>query len=90
MAKLSSRAARIKTAAETAFGPRGLTRLAKAAGISKQMLSFIVTGAKPVSDDVYRKFAEALDKEAARLEGVAVKLVKLSYQMLEDLPRPRG
>lgn len=50
MAKLSPRAVAIKAAAESAFGPRGLTQLAAAAGVSKQILSFIVTGRKLASD----------------------------------------
>ncbi len=85
MARLSPRAARIKAAAEAAFGPRGLTKLAVAAGVSKQILSFIVTGAKPVTDDVYRRVAEALAKEADRARGVGLKLDKVALQMLREL-----
>ncbi|MHC2844808.1 hypothetical protein [Bradyrhizobium diazoefficiens] len=85
MAKLSSRAARIKTAAETAFGPRGLTRLAKAAGISKQMLSFIVTGAKPVSDDVYRRVAASLRTQASRMAKQALVVETMAQRMLREL-----
>ncbi|WP_426611198.1 helix-turn-helix domain-containing protein [Bradyrhizobium sp. McL0616] len=60
MVELSPRAARIKAATETAFGLRGLTQLAAAAGVSQQLLSFIVRGDRIVSDDVYRKVADAL------------------------------
>ena len=56
-------------AAEAAYGTRGLTKLAKGAGISKQLLSFIVAGDREVTDDVYRKVAEAIDKEAERIDG---------------------
>jgi hypothetical protein len=83
--KLSTRAARIKAAAIAAYGDRGLTKLALGAGISKQMLSFVVTGAKPVTDDVYRRVAEALAKEADRARGVGLKLDKLALQMLREL-----
>ena len=85
MAKLSARAARIKAAADTAYGPRGLTQLAAAAGISKQMLSFIVTGAKPVSDDVYRKVAEALLTEAGRMTKAAAKIETMAGKMFAEL-----
>lgn len=44
MARHLRRAAQIKTAAETAFGLRGLTQLAAADDVSQQMLSFIVHG----------------------------------------------
>ncbi|WP_340672390.1 helix-turn-helix transcriptional regulator [Bradyrhizobium ottawaense] len=50
MPKLSPRAARIKAAAEAAYGKRGLTQLAKAADVSQQMLSFIVRGERTVSE----------------------------------------
>jgi hypothetical protein len=85
MAKLSPRAVRIKAASAAAFGPRGLTKLAAAAGISKQMMSFIVTGAKPVSDDVYRRVAEGLAKEADRMRAAGLKLDKMALQMLREL-----
>ena len=37
-----------------AYGDRGLTQMAAASGVSKQMLSFVVNGERPVTDDVYR------------------------------------
>jgi hypothetical protein len=83
--KLSARAARIKSAAEVAFGERGLTRMATAAGISKQLLSFIVAGDREVTDDVYRRVAEALAKEADRMRAVGLKLEKAALQMLRDV-----
>ncbi|WP_256805804.1 hypothetical protein [Bradyrhizobium sp. Bra64] len=85
MAKLSPRAARIKAAAVVAYGPRGLTKLAKAADISKQMMSFITTGAKPVSDDVYFKVAEALLKEAARMHKSVMKIEEMAGKMFAEL-----
>ncbi|WLA74283.1 helix-turn-helix transcriptional regulator [Bradyrhizobium diazoefficiens] len=85
MAKLSTRAARIETAAETAFGPRGMTQLATATGVSQQMLSFIVRGERPVSDDAYRKIAAAIAAEAARMRVAGAQLEKMARQMLREL-----
>ena len=53
--------------------------------LSKQMLSFIANGEKPVTDDVYRRVAAALAKEADRLKAVAVKLDNLALQMLREM-----
>jgi transcriptional regulator with XRE-family HTH domain len=93
MAKLSPRAARIKAAAEAAYGPRGLTKLAEAAGLSKQLLSFIAAGDREVTDDVYRRVAEALAKEADRMRAVGLKLDGMALRMLRELgerPPPSG
>jgi hypothetical protein len=79
------RAARIKTALDTAYGPRGLSRMAADAGISKQLLSFIVAGDREVTDDVYRKIAEALLKEAVRERAAAKKIDDLADRMLAEL-----
>ncbi|MEZ0060025.1 MULTISPECIES: hypothetical protein [Bradyrhizobium] len=85
MAKLSHRAARIKAAAEAAYGKRGLTHLAAAADVSQQMLSFVVRDKRTISDDVYRKVALGLKKEADRMRAVGGKLDKLALQMLREL-----
>ncbi|SDG59412.1 hypothetical protein SAMN05216338_1001844 [Bradyrhizobium sp. Rc2d] len=87
MAKLSPRAARIKSAAGLAFGPRGLTKLAAAAKpkLSKQLLSLIVGDEREVTDDVYLRVAEALAREADRMRAVAVKLDKMALQMLREM-----
>ena len=85
MAKLSPRAVKVSVGAVVAFGDRGLTKLAVAAGISKQMLSFIVNGDKPVTDDVYRKVATALAKEADRTKVVGRRLERMALQMLREL-----
>ncbi|OSJ32535.1 hypothetical protein BSZ19_18455 [Bradyrhizobium japonicum] len=65
--------------------PRGLTQLAAAAGVSKQMLSFIATGAKLVSDDVYRKVAEALLTEAGRMTTAVGKIETMAGRMFAEL-----
>lgn len=85
MVKLNPRAARIKSASTALFGERGQTRMAEAIGISKQMLSFLVTGARPVTDDVDRKVAEALLREADRLRGTATKLDDIAGKILRNL-----
>jgi hypothetical protein len=84
MAK-ASRASRIKTALDAAYGPRGLSRMAAAAGISKQLLSFMIAGYREVTDDVYRRIAEALLKEADRERAAANKIDELAGRMLAEL-----
>lgn len=84
MAKLSTRAARIKAAAEAAYGRRGVSQLAEASGVSQQMLSFIVRGRRAVSDDVYLKVADALLKEASRLHKMVMKLEERGARCLPN------
>jgi len=90
MAKLSRRAAAIRAAAETAYGPRGLTQLAAAAKVSKQMLSFVVRDEKAASDGIYRKVAEALLKEAGRMQKAAGKVETMAQRMLRELESAKG
>lgn len=52
MSKLNARAARIKAAGIALYGERGQSKMAATIGISKQMLSFVVTGERAVTDDV--------------------------------------
>jgi transcriptional regulator with XRE-family HTH domain len=85
MAKLSPRAARIKAAAEAAFGPRGLTKLADVSGVSKQLLSFIVAGDREVTDNVRMKVAKGLMIEADRVRAMADKLDKMAGRMIRDM-----
>jgi hypothetical protein len=85
MAKLSPRARSIKAASTMAFGPRGLTRLAELAGVSKQLLSFIVGGVKPVSDDVYMKVAKALMRESERMRLASREVEEMADKMLREL-----
>ncbi|WP_312015489.1 helix-turn-helix transcriptional regulator [Bradyrhizobium manausense] len=49
-----------RTDIDLTCGARGLSRMADTAGISKQLLSFIIAGDREVTADVYRRFAEAL------------------------------
>ena len=85
MAKRILRHVKISTAAVVAFGDRGHSKLAEAAGISRQMMSFIVNGDKPVTDDVYRRVAGALSKEADRMANAGRWLDNMSQQMLREL-----
>jgi plasmid maintenance system antidote protein VapI len=85
MAKPIPRDIKVSVAPVVAFGDRGHSKLAAAAGISRQVMSFIVNGDKPVTDDVYQRVAGALSKEADRLKAVAVKLDKMALQMLREM-----
>lgn len=85
MTKLSPRAVKIGVAAVVAFGDRGLTKLAKAAGISKQMMSYIVAGDREVTDETYRRIANAVAKEAAGMKTMSGRLEKMALQMLAEL-----
>jgi hypothetical protein len=82
---LSTRAARIKAASAAAFGERGLTKMAQAAGVSKQLLAFICAGDREVTDDVYRKVAKALIAQADRVRGTADRLDSMAGRMLREL-----
>ncbi|CUT14546.1 hypothetical protein BF49_5626 [Bradyrhizobium sp.] len=83
--KLSARAERIIHASAALYGERGHGRMAEAIGISKQMMSFIVHGDRPVTDDVERKVAEALVREADRLRKTAERLEDIAIKMREKL-----
>jgi hypothetical protein len=89
MASRVPRHVRISTAAVVAFGDRGHSKLAEAAGISRQMMSFIVNGDKPVTNDVYKRIADALAKEAGRVTNAGRWLENMSQQMLRELT-PKG
>jgi hypothetical protein len=63
------------------------------AGLSKQLLSFIAADDREVTDDVYRRVAEALAKEADRMRAVGLKLGGMALRMLRELgerPPPSG
>lgn len=85
MARLSRRAVKVGVAAVVAFGDRGLTKLARVSGVSKQMLSYVVNGDREVTDDTYRCVANAIAKEATSMRTVSKRLEKLALQMLRDL-----
>lgn len=83
MAKLS-RSDRIKSVL-TLLGEGAATRVAAGADISKQMMSHIVVGRKPASDDVYRRIALALLAEAESGRKAAGKLEEIAGRMLAEL-----
>jgi plasmid maintenance system antidote protein VapI len=82
MAKTEPRAARIKAATTALYGERGQTKMAKSIGISKQMLSFLLAGERPVTDDVEDKVVEALGREIERLGKTTTKLMEIQGRIL--------
>ena len=90
MAKLSARAARIKAAIVALYGERGgQTKMAASIGISKQMLSHILTGRRPVTDDVEDLVVEALGREIELLGKTAQKLEEIQGRILAAAARER-
>jgi hypothetical protein len=80
--KLNARAARIKAATAALYGEWGCqTKMAASVGISKQMLSFIIHGDRPVTDKVEKAVADALARQAARLCTTAKKLDEIAGKM---------
>jgi hypothetical protein len=80
--KLNARAARIKAAMAALYGKWGCqTKMAASVGISKQMLSFIIHGDRPVTDKVEEAVADALAREADRLRTTAKKLDEIAVKM---------
>lgn len=75
--KLSARAKRIVAAGEILHGDAWRTRFAVTIGISKQLLAFIATGERPVSDDVDSKVSSAIEKEIERLKSDIGKLEEI-------------
>ena len=80
-AKISARAVRLRRAAELVYGERGGTRFAESIGISKQLFSAILVGRRAVTDDVERRAAEALRREAKRLRTAAAQLDAMASKM---------
>jgi transcriptional regulator with XRE-family HTH domain len=87
MAKPIPRHVKVSVAAVVAFGDRGHSKLAAAAGISRQMMSFIVNGDREATDDVYRRIAAALLKEADHQRASAAKIDELAGKILADLEK---
>jgi hypothetical protein len=86
--KLNARAARIKTAAAALYGQwGGQTKMAASIGISKQMLSFIINGNRPVTDKVEKAVADALLREADRLRITAKRLDEIAGKILQSIER---
>ncbi|MBR0995648.1 hypothetical protein JQ580_33585 [Bradyrhizobium japonicum] len=83
--KLSPRAVRVVAAAEAAFGKRWQTALAASAGVSQALLAKIAAGDRVVTDEVYRKIAEGLLKQADRLRKSAGRIDEMAGRMLAEL-----
>jgi hypothetical protein len=80
--KLNARAARIKAATAALYGEWGCqTKMAASVGISKQMLSFIIHGDRPVTDKVEKAVADALARQANRLRKTAKKWDEIADKM---------
>jgi hypothetical protein len=82
MAKLSPRGARIKAAGIALYGERWQSAMARSIGISKQLLSFVVTGDRQVTDDVEDRVVAALGREIERLGKTAAKLEEIQGRIL--------
>jgi hypothetical protein len=70
-------AARIAAAGEALYGERRQSAMARSIGISKQLLRFIVTGDRQVTDDVEDKVIEAHSREIERLGKTSKKLSEI-------------
>ncbi len=80
--KLNARAARIKVATAALYGDWGCqTKMAASVGISKQMLSFIIHGDRPVTDKVEKAVADALARQANRLHRTARRWDAIAVRM---------
>ena len=93
--KLNARAARIKVATAALYGEWGCqTKMAASVGISKQMLSFILHGDRPVTDKVEKAVADALARQANRLRTTAKKWDEIAGKMQRrsrrDFPKYDG
>jgi len=86
-AKLSPRARRIIAAGQALAGDRWQTALARASGVSQQLLFFISDGARQVTDDVDRKVAAALFAEAEKGRKTAAKLEEIAAKILASMEK---
>ncbi len=81
--KLNARAARIRVATAALYGEwGGQTKMAARIGISKQMLSFIIHGDRPVTDKVEKAVADAVAREADRLRTTVKQLDAIAEKVL--------
>jgi hypothetical protein len=78
----AARVARIVAAGEALYGKRWQSAMARSIDISKQLMSFIVAGDRPVTDDVEDQVVEALNREIERLHKTAHKLVEIKARIL--------
>ncbi len=77
MSTAQTDASRIAEAGRLLYGERWQSPLARVSGLSQALLSAIVAGDRPLTDDAKTKIAEALVVEAKRLRVTAGKLDRL-------------
>ncbi len=86
MSKLSKRAARIVDAGRLLNGDtRWQSPMARLCALSPALVQKISDGSRDVTDDVYRKVAEALLKEADRLRKAAGTIEKMAGRMHREM-----
>jgi hypothetical protein len=78
----AARVARIVAAGEALYGERWQSAMVRSIGISKQLMSFIISGDRQVTDDVEDKVIEALSGEIERLGKTADKLMEIQGRIL--------
>ncbi len=85
-AKLNARAVRIKAATAALYGDwGGQTKMAASIGISKQMLSFIIHGDRPVTDKVEKAVNDVVAREADRLRTKVKQLDEIAGKILQSV-----
>jgi DNA-binding transcriptional regulator YdaS (Cro superfamily) len=83
--KLNARAVRIKAVTAAPYGEwGGQTKMAASIGISKQMLSFIIHGDRPVTDKVEKAVDDAVAREADRLRTKVKQLDEIAGKILRS------
>lgn len=87
MAKLNPRALRLVAIGESFGGERWQSAMSRATGVSQSYLNMIANGERQVGDDVERRIAEGLLKEADRLRKAAAKLDDIAGKMLHRLEK---
>ena len=79
--KPTPRVARIVAGGKALAGERWQSALSRATGVSQSYLAMITTGERPVTDEVERKVAVGVLKEADRLRRTADKLDDIAGKM---------
>jgi transcriptional regulator with XRE-family HTH domain len=83
--KPTPRVARIVAGGKALAGERWQSALSRATGVSQSYLAMITTGERPITDEVERKVASGLLKEADRLRKTADKLDDIAGKILHSL-----
>jgi predicted transcriptional regulator len=83
--KPTPRVVRIVAGGKALAGERWQSALSRATGVSQSYLAMITTGERPVTDEVERKVAVGLLKEADRMRRTADKLDDIAGKILHSL-----